>query len=68
MAEKIDYSLKPGDVVYARNWGEGETPVEIIDVNFALRAASVNIGVRSRYVVVTWSLASLSRTPWTSAK
>lgn len=64
VADEIDYSLKPGDIVYSQNWGNGETPIEIIDLNWALRAASVNIGVRSRYVVVTWRIASLRREPF----
>ena len=55
----IDYSLKRGDLVMARNWPYG--PVEIIDINWALLAACVRLYPGGGLVVwPVWSLKKVS--------
>jgi len=51
----IDWMLKKGDLVVTDGWDE---PIEIIDINWALWAAAVEL--RPGYVIV-WPLWSLRR-------
>lgn len=55
----VDYSLKKGDVVYEKTWRL--TTLEIVDVNWALKAAAVRLGPTGGIVV--WPVAGLSREP-----
>jgi len=58
-ADKIDYSLARGDTVYSPYWGEGTRPVEVVDVNWALRAAAVRLAPKGGIVV--WPVSHLQR-------
>lgn len=55
----IDYSIKKGDAVYHKRWSL--TPLEVVDVNWALRAIAVRLGPTGGIVV--WSAAGISKTP-----
>ena len=56
----IDFSLEKGDVVYSPSWSMG--PVEIVGVNWALRAAAVLLNPRGGLnSVVVWPVDRLSR-------
>lgn len=58
-ADKIDYSLTGGDTVYSPYWGDGTRPVEVVDVNWALRAAAVRLSPKGGIVV--WPVSHLQR-------
>ena len=58
--EGIDYSLTRGDIAYSPRWGDGRAPVEVVDVNWALRAIAVKLAPNGGIVV--WPAASLTRT------
>lgn len=58
-ADKIDYSLARGDTVYSPYWGDGARPVEVVDVNWALRAAAVRLAPKGGIVV--WPVSHLQR-------
>lgn len=47
----IDFSIKPGDMVQKDSWEHG--PIEVIDVNWALRAVAVRLSPGAGIVV--WS-------------
>jgi hypothetical protein len=55
----IDYTLKAGDIVYNQSWGDGQMSLEIVDVNWALKAAAVRLAPRGGIVV--WPVGNLSR-------
>lgn len=54
---KPDYSLKKGDVVTAKHWTHGT--VTVVDVNWALRAAAVELAPGK--AVVVWPVALLKK-------
>lgn len=54
-----DHSLKKGDTVYNKTWKL--TSLEVVDVNWALKAAAVRLGPTGGIVV--WPVAGLSKTP-----
>lgn len=61
--ENIDFSLKQGDKVYNRNWGNGMAQVEVVDANWALRAIAVRLAPDG--AIVIWPADALRRDPWT---
>jgi Lar family restriction alleviation protein len=56
----IDYSIKKGDTVYTKTWRL--TPLEVVDVNWALSAIAVRLGPDGG--VVVWPAAGMSKTPY----
>jgi hypothetical protein len=52
---QIDWTIKPGDLVVGDHW---PTPVEIVDINWALHAAAVELGPDA---IVVWPLWRLRR-------
>jgi len=58
-AERIDYTLTRGDIAYSPHWGEGRARVEVVDVNWALRAIAVRLAPNGGIVV--WPASSLHR-------
>jgi hypothetical protein len=54
---RIDWTLKPGDLVVEDDWPR---PVEIVDINWALMAAAVRVGPDDNAIVI-WPLWSLRR-------
>lgn len=63
-AEVIDYSIKKGDTVYTKTWSM--TSLEVVDVNWALRAIAVRLGPTGG--VVIWPAVSFSKTPYDGEK
>jgi hypothetical protein len=52
---RIDWTLKNGDLVVDDDW---PTPIEIVDINWALQAAAVQLGPGA---IVVWPLWGLRR-------
>jgi hypothetical protein len=52
---RIDWTLNKGDLVMSKGW---PTPIEIVDINWALHAAAVKLGPGA---IVVWPLWSLRR-------
>lgn len=50
-----DFSIKKGDVVRSKYWS---TDVTVVDVNWALRAAAVELAPGS---IVVWPVGNLTR-------
>ena len=56
----IDWSLKKGDIVRSPNWGHGE--LEVIDINWALRAAAVRLDKNNKDSgIVVWPVWSIKK-------
>lgn len=55
MYGKPDYSIKDGDMVTVKNWNR---PVLVVDVNWALRAAAVELAPGS---IVVWPIGSMKK-------
>lgn len=53
-----DYKINPGDIVTSPTWDM--TELKVIDVNWAMRSAAVQLGPKGGIVV--WSVAGLART------
>ena len=53
MYGKPDYSIKKGDVVSSKNWSK---PITVVDVNWALRAAAVELAPGSIVVLPVGNL------------
>lgn len=49
ITKPIDYSIKSGDFVTSDNWPYG--PLEVLDVNWALRSMAVRLGPDGGVVV-----------------
>lgn len=62
----IDYSLKAGDMVYDKHWWDGVRPVEVVDLNWALRAGAFRLAPRDQNGehIVVWPMAGKSRKPF----
>ena len=56
MYGKPDYSIKKGDVVTSKYWSK---PVTVVDVNWALRAAAVELAPGK--AIVVWPVANLKK-------
>ncbi len=52
-----DYSLNKGDIVTSKYWTFG--PVTVVDVNWALRAAAVELAPGK--AIVVWPVAHLKK-------
>lgn len=50
----IDYSLQPGDLVNHSAWKHG--PVEVVDINWALRSMAVQLNPKNPESIVVWSV------------
>lgn len=55
MYGKPDYSIKKGDVVTSKYWIK---PVTIVDVNWSLRAAAVELAPG---IIVVWPVGNLKK-------
>lgn len=55
-----DYSLKQGDIVHSKSWSL--TPLIIVNINWALKAAAVQLGDTGSITV--WPVAGLSKVPY----
>jgi len=56
MYGKPDYSIKPGDVVTTKAW---KKPVTVVDINWAIRAAAVELAPGGGIVV--WPVGNLRK-------
>lgn len=61
---KIDFTLKRGDTVYSPTWSDGEKSLEVIDVNWALRAVAVRLAPNGGIVI--WPATAVTRTKGTT--
>jgi hypothetical protein len=52
---KPDYSINKGDIATSKYWS---TPVRVVDVNWALRAAAVELAPGS---IVVWPVGGLKK-------
>jgi hypothetical protein len=50
---QVDWSLKRGDLVYSDGWPDA---IEIVDINWVLLAAAVELGPDAIVVSPVWSL------------
>jgi hypothetical protein len=55
MYGKPDYSIKKGDAVTSKHWSK---PVTVVNVNWALRAAAVELAPGS---IVVWPVGNLKK-------
>ena len=51
-AQLIDFSIKKGDIVYKKTWGAGSEPLEVVDINWALKAVAVKLSPTGGTVVL----------------
>lgn len=58
-AQTIDFSIKKGDIVYKKTWCEGNDPLEVVNVNWALKAAAVKLSPTGGTVV--WPIEGMSK-------
>lgn len=58
-ARPIDYSIKKGDIVYSKTWGGGKEPVEVVNINWALKAIAVKLSPNGGIVV--WPIEGMTK-------
>ena len=57
LSPKLDYSIRKGDIVVHPTWTL--TPLEVVDVNWALRAVALRLGPKGGIVV--WPISNLRK-------
>lgn len=58
-AQPIDFGIKKGDMVYSKTWGAGKEPVEVIDINWALKAIAVKLSPTGGTIV--WPIEGMTK-------
>lgn len=58
-AQPIDCSITQGDMVYRKTWGEGKQAVEVVDINWALKAIAVKLSPTGGTVV--WPVEGMTK-------
>jgi len=58
-AQPIDFSIEKGDMVYRKTWGGGKEPVEVVNINWALKAIAVKLSPTGATVV--WPVAGMTK-------